>query len=412
MLCHSERSISQGCRGGSQGHVSSWTHVCFSPPPAVPVDQQHLVTKLQSSLESSVVLQSPPNPSILIALNLAGAQNSTMENLLVQQIIDRVIQNGTAGMTSGEVALYILALLSSCKDPKNVTPEINLVEVLKCKTDEELAYLSKNNSPKTTFYQLGLDTLALCLEGADAQEAAVTLARLALAEDLSVDTGAMVTLALTCVHDGLPKAEQSRIQEVIDGALSRLQQQILKALETNTANIYSVGLALQALTATSASYPSRDWSCSQTLTRVLTEISRGAFNNPMAAAQILPSLVGQTYLSVTRLSCPSDTITVKYTIINHLRGTRFENTTTVSVPNGSVLLSVLQEAKQKEPQIFSYETEQTSWGLMVVSINHRAASTNDRTFWQFFNGTKPLDQGVDSYIPSNNEHIKAIFSTY
>uniref|UniRef100_A0A8C3XP57 Cobalamin binding intrinsic factor n=1 Tax=Chelydra serpentina TaxID=8475 RepID=A0A8C3XP57_CHESE len=333
--------------------MPSSMNVYFSPSPAVPADQQSLVTELQRSMESSVILQSPPNPSILIALNLAGGtQDGTKEKLLVQQIEDRIIKEGTAGRT----------------------PEIR---------------------------------------------------------DSSLYTGAMATLALTCVHKGLVKAEQSRILEPIHEALDKLRQQILRAVETNTANTYSIGLALQALNVTSVSYLSGDWSCSQTLAKVLTEISQGAFDNPMAAAQILPSLVGKTYLNVIRLSCSSDKgkdcsvapsptshfptgpwIMVEYTIINQLRGQHFTHTIPVSVPKGSVLLSVLQAAQQDNPQDFSYKTEQTSWGLMVVSINSRAADSNDKTYWEFFNGTEPLDQGVDSYIPSNNEHIKAVFSMY
>nr|XP_023958282.2 LOW QUALITY PROTEIN: cobalamin binding intrinsic factor [Chrysemys picta bellii] len=368
----------------------------------VPADQQSLVTELQRRMESSVVPQSPPNPSILIALNLVGTQDGTKEKLLVQQIKDRVIKEGTAEMTSGEVALYVLALLSSCEDPKRVTADINLVEVLKLKTKEELTYLSDHGTPKTTFYQLSLDTLALCLEGVNVKEAALSLTKEALAKDFFVDTGAMATLALTCV--------QNAELESIHKALDKLRKQILRAVETNTANIYSIGLALQALNVTPVSYPSEDWSCSQTLAKVLTEISQGAFDNPMAAAQILPSLVGKTYLNVIRLSCL--TVMVEYTITNHLRGQYFNYTIRVSVPKGSVLLSVLQAAQQNNPQDFSYETKQTSWGLMVVSINNRAANSNDKTYWQFFNGTKPLEQGVDSYVPSNNEHIKANFSTY
>uniref|UniRef100_A0A8C3FQN8 Cobalamin binding intrinsic factor n=1 Tax=Chrysemys picta bellii TaxID=8478 RepID=A0A8C3FQN8_CHRPI len=352
---------------------------------------QSLVTELQRRMESSVVPQSPPNPSILIALNLVGTQDGTKEKLLVQQIKDRVIKEGTAEMTSGEVALYVLALLSSCEDPK---PSPSLPPA---------AYLYPH-------YPAVLLTAPPCqLHGA-------MLWRMCCSNHPY--TGAMATLALTCV--------QNAELESIHKALDKLRKQILRAVETNTANIYSIGLALQALNVTPVSYPSEDWSCSQTLAKVLTEISQGAFDNPMAAAQILPSLVGKTYLNVIRLSCltgkgkdrsvvSSPTshfpIMVEYTITNHLRGQYFNYTIRVSVPKGSVLLSVLQAAQQNNPQDFSYETKQTSWGLMVVSINNRAANSNDKTYWQFFNGTKPLEQGAD-YVPSNNEHIKANFSTY
>uniref|UniRef100_A0A8C0G3Z4 Cobalamin binding intrinsic factor n=1 Tax=Chelonoidis abingdonii TaxID=106734 RepID=A0A8C0G3Z4_CHEAB len=351
-----------------------WVNVCFSPSPVVPANQQYLVTELQYEMESSVTLQSPPNPSILIALNLAGTQDK---------------------MTSGEVALYVLALLSSCEDPKHVTANISLVEVLKLKTKDDLPIISS--------------CLPIC--------APITLLSSSLplpASCTELYTGAMATLALTCVHNGLAKAEQTRILELIHEALDKLRQLILRAVETNTANIYSIGLALQALNVTSVSYPSGDWSCSQTLAKVLTKISQGAFDNPMAAAQILPSLVGKTYLNVIRLSCSSDmgkdhsvapsptnapisslcSVMVEYTIINQLRGQHFTYTIHVSVPKGSVLLSVLQAAQQDNPQDFSFETKQTSWGLMVVSINSRAANSNDKTYWQFFNGTEPLEQAL------------------
>ncbi|TFJ99602.1 low density lipoprotein receptor adapter protein 1-like [Platysternon megacephalum] len=171
-----------------------------SMDPAVPADQQSLVTELQRRMESSVVLQSPPNPSILIALNLAGTQDGMKEKLLVQQIKDRVIKEGTTEMTSGEVALYVLALLSSCENPKRVTANINLVEVLnewgtvgRCcpeglaaRRSPSVPMVGDHGTPKTTFYQLSLDTLALCLEGANVDEAALSLAREALAKDFFV----------------------------------------------------------------------------------------------------------------------------------------------------------------------------------------------------------------------------------
>ena len=45
------------------------------------------------------------------------------------------------------------------------------------------------------------------------------------------------------------------------------------------------------------------------------------------------------------------------------------------------------------PLCHSFKTESTFWGPMVVSIHGLAASENDRTFWQFFNGSVPLQEG-------------------
>lgn len=41
----------------------------------------------------------------------------------------------------------------------------------------------------------------------------------------------------------------------------------------------------------------------------------------------------------------------------------------------------------------SFQTEQTSWGPMVVSIHGLAGNTDDRTYWQFFSGTDALQEG-------------------
>lgn len=47
-------------------------------------------------------------------------------------------------MTSGQVALHVLALLSSCQDPQRVhalEQTLDLIRVLQQKTDEEMAKL-------------------------------------------------------------------------------------------------------------------------------------------------------------------------------------------------------------------------------------------------------------------------------
>lgn len=53
---------------------------------AVPAEQQWLVTDLQTQLVNSVNPQGPPDPSILIALNLARDQNLNVKKQLVQQL--------------------------------------------------------------------------------------------------------------------------------------------------------------------------------------------------------------------------------------------------------------------------------------------------------------------------------------
>ncbi|NXP04194.1 IF factor, partial [Thinocorus orbignyianus] len=195
-------------------------------------------------------------------------------------------------------------------------------------------------------------------------------------------------------------------------------------------NIYSMGLALQALGSTESFYAPRKWDCDQ----AFSVVYRHDYCQPMAIAQVLPAMVGKSYLEAASLNCatrgrmsprpqshpePLQTpgggpalIQVHYSVINTLQGKPFKISTSVEVPEGSTLLKVLQAAEEKQPEDFSFQTEQTSWGPMVTSIHGLAGNTDDRTYWQFFSGEDALQEGVGTYIPQDEEHIQAIFSTY
>jgi gastric intrinsic factor len=54
---------------------------------AVPPDQQPWVDGLQALMENSVTDSDFPNPSILIAMNLAGAYNVEAQKLLTYQLM-------------------------------------------------------------------------------------------------------------------------------------------------------------------------------------------------------------------------------------------------------------------------------------------------------------------------------------
>ncbi|NXT44850.1 IF factor, partial [Pelecanoides urinatrix] len=197
-------------------------------------------------------------------------------------------------------------------------------------------------------------------------------------------------------------------------------------------NIYSMGLALQALVATGKFYAPREWDCAQAFSVVYSH----DYQQPMAIAQVLPALVGRSYLEAAGLDCAASAsvspslqlslspeleettgvhrapITVHYSIINKLQGKHFTYTTSVRVPAGSTLLEVLQVAAAEKPDIFSFQTKQTSWGPMVVSIHGLAANPADRTYWQFLSGGDALQEGVGTYKPQDGEHVQAVFSTY
>ncbi|XP_058701629.1 cobalamin binding intrinsic factor-like [Poecile atricapillus] len=401
------------------------------------VTHHHLVQKLLQRMEESVKFDEPPNPSILLAMNLAGATHGHIHRRLLREIKKNAVERAQTDMTSGQVALHVLALLSSCQNPWRVHAmgkTIDLIRVLQQKTDEEMAKLEAEGIPKTTLYSVGLDALALCLADAGgAQGPSVALAKQVLSPEshLFVDTRAMVALALACVYNYV---ELQDVRDLLQEALWTVSNSFLDEQEKGNGmigNIYSMGLALQVLEATRKFYAPRKWDCAQAFSVVFAH----DYQQPMAIAQVLPALVGKSYLDVNGLDCaatqdmstsqqlslspmlgthgiPRAPIQVTYSITNELQGKPFHYSTTVTVPSGSTLLKVMKVAEEENPQIFSFQTEQTSWGPYVTSIHGLAGSTDNRTYWQFLSAGVPLDEGVGTYKPHDGEHIQAVFSTY
>ncbi|XP_069483877.1 cobalamin binding intrinsic factor-like [Ambystoma mexicanum] len=395
-------------------------------PNVVPETQQSLVSALLNEMEHSIGASTTPNPSVLIASNLAGSLDINAQSLLVQQLKQDAVERVTneLSFTSGQVALYVLGFRSSCEDPSRISSvgkSVNLLQVLESKVKQELANIKENHTPLTTYYQVALDVLALCIEGsAGAYPAGEALAQAAKDSQLglpfSVDTGAMAAMALTCLSDAKAFSEDTKSARLLKDSLALILKRILEQQQSDgtIGNIYSTGLAAQALSAAWQFYPSELWSCTKTLSKVLSEIPKGKFSIPTAASQVLPFLKGKTYLDVGSSCAPENvpSITVDYTIVNDLLGESFKFSIQVSVPEGSVLLDVMKKAQQMNSKEFSFKTEDTSQGLFVSSIHGLVGSTNERTYWQFFSGMKPLMEGVATYRPTNKEHILAIYSKY
>ncbi|XP_043828409.1 cobalamin binding intrinsic factor isoform X1 [Dromiciops gliroides] len=388
---------------------------------SIPTEKQALVDDLQDVMESSVTPSSFPNPSILIAMNLVGTQNAEAQKLLTKTIMSI----DSTDLTVGQLALNIMALTSSCQDPGN------RLSLLKRKMENWVS--SSPQDPYSVFYGPSLGLLALCQKNQEGTlDLAVGFAKMLLANvsPFNVDTGALATLALTCVSNMIPEDLDDEYSEFFGHVLTNIVENLSRRIEDNglIGGLYSTGLAMQALSV----QPVEKWNCGKTIERVLKEIEQNQFANPMSIAQILPSLKGKTYLDVPRITCSIDQevrqtlqrqpgslwtsdsdITVTYTINNQLRGVEliFNETEVVSVRKGSFLLAVLEEAQRKNPK-FKFESRMTSWGLYITSINNIHEVENHRTYWQFLSGKTPLDQGVGSYIPYNNEHITANFTQY
>ncbi|CAH2321557.1 gastric intrinsic factor-like [Pelobates cultripes] len=397
------------------------------PVCSVPDSGKASVTALVLNMAKSVGPCVTPNPSVLLALNLVDKTfDPATADLLVKQLKEDAVTKVSENLpfSSGKVALYALALRSSCCDITNIPyskGNLNLVSLLENKTKEEIKSIEKEKKkPLTTFYQVALDVLALCVVNSHvAFQAGTTLANAVpsnpTSPDFSVDTAAVAVMGFTCVL-GMDAAPTKTISSV-KNALSVLINLMLNNQMSDgiIGNIYSTGLAAQALTAAQSYYTTTSWNCPLTIQKVLQEIPLGTFSLPIAAAQVLPFLQGMSYVNVKDKQCTVDNsprITVEYTIVNNLVEENFKYTIQVEVLEGSTLLQVMQKAAQINPKEFSFSTTDSEWGVFVSSINNLAGNNNQRTYWQFFNETTPLQLGVSSYKPTNKEHILAIFSKF
>ncbi|XP_024604301.1 gastric intrinsic factor [Neophocaena asiaeorientalis asiaeorientalis] len=317
---------------------------------SVPLAEQPLVNGIQVLMESSVVHSAFPNPSILIAMNLAGAYNLEAQKNLTFKLMD----SDTADLTIGQLALTIMALTSSCHDPGNK------VSILQRQMENWAP--SSLNTDALSFYGPSLAILALCQKNpATTLPIAARFAKSLLANSspFNVDTGAVVTLALTCMYNKIPIGSEEGYRALFSQVLKNTVENISKRILDDgiIGNIYSTGLAVQSQTekclllliwfansiwdfstcrvhreklylgikvfplkkagphpypdskghvdylTQTPEPPKKEWNCQQTMDSVLDEIKEGKFHNPMSIAQILPSLKGKTYLDVPHVSC-------------------------------------------------------------------------------------------------------------
>uniref|UniRef100_A0A8C4LI09 Transcobalamin 1 n=1 Tax=Equus asinus asinus TaxID=83772 RepID=A0A8C4LI09_EQUAS len=318
--------------------------------------------------------------NVLLSLRLVGIQKQDIEQQLIQQIEENV-KSRSSDLTSGQVALIILAL-GECQNPdERFIYDNNLVSQLETKFQAEVENMGAHNcTPLTNYYQLSLDVLALCLFNGNYSIRQV--AELFNPENknyyfsgqFSVDTGAMAVLALTCVER---KGQIETDGEYLNHIKKKKK---MVSLETD--------LVQEKL--------------------LFKEISQGAFSIPIAAAQILPALVGKTYLDINKDSpCPKRNFnsptpkptSERYTnspsniLVHYSVKINRTYSTNVAVLNGSVFLNVMEAAREKNETIFRFTVEESSWGPYITSVQGLKANNNDRTYWQLLSEGKPLSQG-------------------
>ncbi|XP_054999970.1 transcobalamin-1 [Sorex araneus] len=397
------------------------------------------VNPLVSTIINSKYTEGVQAANSLLSLRLVGIHNQSLDQRLIQQVQDSVARKGS-DLTSGQLALITLAL-GACQNPKALFRyDPHLVGQLEKKLQAEIENMEAHEgNPLTNYYQFSTAVLALCLF--NGTYSVTKVAQLLMPENknyyfggqFSVDTGAMAVLALSCMKKSVVNKQIQTDLKVINNNIQLLVKKILAEKKDNglIGNTFSTGEAMQALFVSSNDYsePGTVWNCQQTLDTVLKEVSQGAFSLPIAAAQVLPALLGKTYLDVNKdSSCvydsgkfnvsthqplsvtPTDAISdisVHYSVkINETYST------TVTVKNGSVFLDVMKEAQKKNETLFGFTVTESSWGPYVTSVQGLKATNEDRSYWQLLSEDKPLSQGIGSYLVHDGENLEIRWSKY
>ncbi|XP_043770467.1 transcobalamin-1 isoform X5 [Cervus elaphus] len=355
------------------------------------------------------------NANVLLTLRLVGIKNQSLEQQLSQQIKED-INSKEMELTSGQLALGILAL-GACENPdEEFIHGDHPVSKLGDKFQAEIQNMETHDgNPLTNYYQLSLALLALCLFNGSYSITSVTYyftpenKNYYFGDQFSVDTGAMAVLALTCVQRNKTQRKmEASTEDKINNYTATLAKKIQSEGKQGLfGNIFSTGEAMQALFVSSDYYKSKT-NCQETLRTVFYNISQNAFSLPIAAAQILPALMGKTYLDVTNTSCSHNPATLNISVKYSVRINQTSHTE-VTVRKGSVFLDVMKAAQEKNETLFRFTVEETSWGPYVTSVQGIRASSSDRTYWQLLSNGQPLSQGAGSYVVQNGDNLEILF---
>ncbi|MEQ2233256.1 hypothetical protein ILYODFUR_020052 [Ilyodon furcidens] len=259
-----------------------------------------------------------PNPSVHLALRLSNHHNQAKEtdylNRLKNNLHDDIqISLTNSQAVTGLMALYSLALKSSCYDLNTITFLVNdknetLLTHLKRQMEQEKDHIAFSHRPLTNYYQYSLGVLALCVSGIRVNHhvshkliKATENENFKHGETESVDTYAMAGMALQCVKDSGSYAHNAA---ELDTSLNKIKQKLLASRRSDghIGNEFSTGLAVQALLAMG----SEVGECATSMEAMRTAARSNTYHNPMAISQTLPALQGKSYLSVKTQDCRNE----------------------------------------------------------------------------------------------------------
>lgn len=382
------------------------------------------LTLNKNLLRSLETQEGLPNPSVHLALRLSDNHNLVKENEHLNKLkndLHNDLQSSLSNSQSvvGLLALYTLALKSSCHDLNTVTFTVSeksetLLTHLKNQMEQEKEHIAFSHRPLTNYYQYSLGVLALCASGIRVNNhVSNKLIKAAENEHFkhgdseSTDTYAMAGMALQCVKDS-----GSHVQNAaeLDTALDKIKQKLLAAQRNDghIGNEFSTGLAVQALLAMGTNIAD----CAASMEAMRTGARGNTYHNPMAISQILPALQKKSYLSVKSKECrnedntlvlePVDPVVVLPSktevavMVEVVTASGAAALYSVNVPKGSSLLQTIELLSGKDVG-FTFEKESSLWGPFLSMVNGEQARQSDRRYWHLSSDGTALTEGINDY---------------
>uniref|UniRef100_A0A1A8EQN6 Transcobalamin II, like n=1 Tax=Nothobranchius korthausae TaxID=1143690 RepID=A0A1A8EQN6_9TELE len=385
---------------------------------------QALLLSLNKNLLRSLDTQEgPPNPSVHLALRLSNHHNLAKERENLNKLKNELHNSIQSSLTNsqpvtGIMALYSLALKSSCYDLNTITFTVGdksemLLTNLKKQMEQEKEHIAFSHRPLTNYYQYSLGVLALCVSGIRVNNhvshkliKAAEHNKFTHGEDESVDTYAMAGMALQCVKNS---GFYSHNPAELDTSLEKIKQKLLESQRTDghIGNEFSTGLAVQALLAMGTSVEE----CAASMEAMRTAARSNTYHNPMALSQTLPALQEKSYLNVKSKECINDddslvleptvpTVVPRVTEVRVMVEVVMSSGATAAysleVPKGSSLLEALELLSMKNVG-FTFEQESSLWGPFLSAVNGEQARQSDRRYWHLSSDGTALTEGVGDF---------------
>lgn len=392
--------------------------------PCAPDHGQLLLSLNKELLRSLEDQEGLPNPSVHLALRLSTSHNLQKEAKHLDDLKSRFHSDiesslGRGDAVLGRLALYVLALKSSCYDISTLTFSVQhksepILTHLKKQLERERENFAISQRPLTNFYQYSLGILALCLSGVRVNPHAVNKlvhgvqhGALKHGDSPCIDSYAMAGMALQCFKDaGGHVTDMTQL----DNALATIKQtlQNSKRPDGHLGNEFSTGLAVQALLAMGGEVAT----CAASMEAMRVGVRTGVYTNPMAISQTLPALQQRSYLHLKGMECRNEDDTLvlgavspaielpsqsKVTVqVEVVKANGRPTVFTLQTPTGTSLLDALNTL-QRQQTGFTFEKESSLWGPFLSVVNGEQARQTDRRYWKLTSSGQALSQGITDY---------------